>query len=254
MRLAGDFTPLDLAVHAVVPGDPRVAAGQRGPTGLAPVGTAPGVLRPRAKRCGHSHAPPAQPSEDTPCVWKLEPPSWHRRPPSRVLPWPDLEEVACPAAHGEPGLAAPSWRLVPEWLLSEPGMDSSQPGQRGPDFFLPGAKPMEEGRWGSPSPGGLAVYMEEASRPQVRPLGQPPHWPLGPRAQSPAQLAPWSARRGGVWAPCEWPQCVLSSEQQRFHCHRDGACPLGGHSQLWGVQAVHPSLSESPFCVPTAPS
>ena len=138
-------------------------------------------------------------------------------PQSRVLPWPDLEEVVCPAAHGEPGLAAPSGCLVPEWLLSEPEMDSSQSGQRGPDSFLPRAEPMHRASGGGPSPRGLAVYMEEASRP----LGQPPHCPLGPLTQSPAQLPGLQGRaESGRRVNDLSVSCPLNS--RGFRCHRGG--------------------------------
>lgn len=167
-------------------------------------------------------------------------------PQSRVLPWPDLKEVACPSAHGEPGLAAPSRCLVPEWLLSEPEMDSSQPGQRGPDSFLPVAEPMHRASGGGPSPRGLAVYSEEASRPQVRPLGQPPHCPLGPLARLPAQLPGLQGRaESGHRVNGLSVSCPLNS--RGFRCHRGGACPLGGHSQLQGARAMHPGLGKSSF-------
>ena len=124
-------------------------------------------------------------------------------------------------------------------------MDSSQPGQRGPDSFLPGAEPMHRASGGGPSPRGLAVYTEEASR-QVRPLGQAPHCPLGPLTRSPAQLPGLQGRaESGRRVNDLSVSCPLNS--RGFRCHRGGACPLGGHSQLRGAWAMHPGLGESSF-------
>lgn len=203
-----------------IPGWQRV----RGvPLAWPPVGTAPGVLRPGAERCEHSHTPPTDPWKTPPAFgnWSLPPRTADPR--SQVLLQPDPEVVVCPAARGEPGLAAPSWCLMPEWLLSEPGMDSSQPGHRGPESFLPGAEPMEEGQWGRPLPNGVSgLHVGGKQTPSQTP-GPATSLPSGATCLV-ACPAPWAARRGGVWAPCEWPQCVLSAEQQRVSL-----------SQGWGM-------------------
>ena len=223
------------------------------PLAWPPAGTAPGVLRPRAERCGHSHTPPTGPWKTPPAFGNWSLPPCTADPQSRVLLWPDPEVAVCPAACGEPGLAVPSWCLMPEWLLSESGLDSSQPGQRGPESFLPRAEPMEEGQQGRPLPKGVSGLHVGGKQTPSQTLGQPPHCPLGPLAWSPAQLPGLQGRaESGRHVSGLSVSCLLNN--RGFPCHGDGVCPLRGHSQLWGVRAVHPSLSESPFCVPAAPS
>lgn len=80
-----------------------------------------------------------------------------------------------------------------------------------------------QGQWGRPLPKGVSGLLRGGKQTPSETPGPATSLPPGATC-SVTCPAPWSARQGGVWAPCEWPQRVLSSEQQRVSL-----------SQGWGV-------------------
>lgn len=191
---------------------------------MAPVGTALGVLRPRAARCGHSHTPPARPSEDTPCAWKLGASSC----------------TTDPRAGSCRGLILRRWRALlpmgsPAWqrpagVWCQSGCFRSQgwtPPSRaeGPRLLPARSKAHGRGPVGEPLPRGVSSLHGGGKQTLSQTPGPAPSLAPGPRAQSPAQLAPWS--QGGVESGCcvngLSVSCPLNS--RGFRHHRDEACP-----------------------------
>lgn len=195
VRLARETAPLDLAVRAVIPGRSKGGNSRSGVlTGLAPVtcsvSSDPG---PSAVGTVTPHLPGPQ---KTPLRLKLGLPPCTTDPRAGscrgliLRRWRALLPVGSPAWQRPAGVWCPVAALgARDGLLPAGG--------RGPDWpTAHEASPWK--RAVEAPPRGLAVYMEEASRPQVRPWASPLTGPWGHGAPVTCPASSLVCLQGGV--------------------------------------------------------